>query len=68
MVWALEYVGARVDIAKDPEQVCRPDPIVLSGGDAFASGMREFGTNSLDQALIDVTKTGRPLLGTCLGI
>ena len=64
----LEYVGAKVETTFDPERVLKADRLVLPGVGAFGPGMSELGLRGLDQALVEVARVGRPVLGICLGM
>ena len=64
----LEYVGAEVQATHDPDRVLKADRLILPGVGAFSSGMAELSSSGMDQALIEVAKAGRPVLGICLGM
>ena len=65
---AFEHCGAKVEFADTPKQISQAGLVVLPGVGAFANGMTELRSRSLDQSVIDFAKSGRPLLGICLGM
>ena len=65
---ALNYVGANVEVSQDPHKILKANRIVLPGVGAFGSGMAELSAYGLDQALLEVAKSGCPILGICLGM
>ena len=68
IVRGLERVGARVCASADPDKVFQADRLVLPGVGAFAAGMAELSSRSLDRAVTEAVQTGTPLLGICLGM
>jgi glutamine amidotransferase len=64
----LEYVGARVESSVDPDHVIKADRLVLPGVGAFESGINELRALGMDEAVVNFVKTGRPVLGICLGM
>lgn len=65
---ALERCGAEVDLLTEPQQVLGADRIVLPGVGAYPAAMRRLVAAGLDEALIAHSRSGRPLLGICLGM
>ena len=65
---ALESQGARVTLTSDPDKALRGSKIVLPGVGAFADFMRGLQANRLDEAVIEITRAGKPLLGICVGM
>lgn len=65
---AFEKVGAKVVIEKDPDTLKRYDKLLLPGVGAFGDAMAHLKQSGLDEAIIDFAKTGKPLLGICLGM
>ena len=65
---ALQRSGAiDVGVARDSNEVRRADRIVLPGVGAFSHFMTRLAETGLDEALIDVARLGRPILGICVG-
>lgn len=70
---ALEHVGAPATISPDPAalQAAAEDPssgIVLPGVGAFGDGMQELHRRALVDPLRQLARSGKPLLGICLGM
>lgn len=63
---ALEHIGVRVEISKDPAVIDRADGLILPGVGAFRDAMMHFET--LERVVKDAVKEGKPLLGICLGM
>ena len=65
---ALERCGAEVELLTEPGQVLAADRVVLPGVGAYPAAMRRLSEAGLDAALINYSRSGRPLLGICLGM
>ncbi len=66
---ALEVCGASdICISSDPAEILIADRVVLPGVGAFADGMRGLRERGLDSAIREFAKSGRPLMGICLGM
>lgn len=65
---ALERCGAEVNLLTEPEQVLAADRVVLPGVGAYPAAMRRLAGAGLDAALVNHFRSGRPLLGICLGM
>jgi glutamine amidotransferase len=65
---ALEHVGARVEVTRQPEQLLAADGVVVPGVGAFPLAMRNLHERGLDRLLRAVAAQGTPLLGICLGM
>jgi glutamine amidotransferase len=65
---ALEHVGADPKLTESAADVRNARQLVLPGVGAFKDGMAELAKRGLVDALRDYAKTGRPLLGICLGM
>jgi glutamine amidotransferase len=65
---ALTVCGAKVIPTEDPEQVLAASRVVLPGVGSFGVAMRRLHDTGLADALRQFVKTGRPLLGVCLGM
>ena len=64
---AFEAVGARVNLAADPDEVRRAKKLVLPGVGAFGAGMAALRARGLDMAAAEAVEAGALLLGICLG-
>ncbi len=61
-------LGVKVDIVKDADSLKDYDKIVLPGVGAFGDAMSHLGEFGLDDAIKEFAKSGKPLLGICLGM
>jgi len=62
---AFERLGAKVHVAREPEDLAQATHVVLPGVGAARPGMRALRERGFDRALADLD---RPLLGICLGM
>ena len=60
--------GFEVKVTLDPEAVVKTSSLVLPGVGAFPRAMDILKKNNLDEAIHEYVKSGRPLLGVCLGM
>lgn len=66
---ALESCGCdRVVVSTDPADLDSADRLILPGVGAFADGMRGLRERSLVDPIVRFARSGRPLLGICLGM
>ncbi len=65
---ALRAVGAEPILAPDPEVIRRADRVVVPGVGNFAPAARRLEQSGLAEAVREVARSGRPLLGICLGL
>jgi glutamine amidotransferase len=65
---ALEHVGARAEITRDPARMASADGLVLPGVGAFPRAMRNLAELELGGPLRAAAAAGQPLLGICLGM
>jgi glutamine amidotransferase len=65
---ALEHVGARADITRDPTALQEADALVVPGVGAFPQGMRNLIELGLDERIRAAAAAGKPVLGICLGM
>lgn len=65
---ACEYVGMKAEISADPDVVARADRVIFPGVGSAASAVDTLRDRGLDEALHSFHKSGRPLLGICLGL
>lgn len=65
---ALERVGASVSLASDAASVLRAERLLLPGVGAFEEGMKGLAQRGLVDGLRAFARSGRPLLGICLGM
>ena len=65
---ALEHVGARAIITRDPASLEGADALVVPGVGAFPHGMRNLIELGLDERIRAAAAAGTPVLGICLGM
>ncbi len=65
---AFKKVGESVQIVSDPEKVKNFDKILLPGVGAFGDAMSHLEKSGMGDAVIEFAKSGKPLLGICLGM
>ena len=61
-------IGAEVVVTSDPAVIHSADRILLPGVGAFADAAEKLRKSGLDQVILTEVKTGKPLLGICLGM
>jgi glutamine amidotransferase len=64
---ALVQVGAEARLTADAEDLERAEGIVLPGVGAFAPALAKLNENGLGRRLVEIARTGKPILGVCLG-
>jgi len=65
---ALDSLGAHVILTSDPRIVSLGDRVILPGVGAFGDFMAGLRTLDLEEAILNVVKAGKPLLGICVGM
>jgi glutamine amidotransferase len=65
---ALEAVGGKPAISRDPDAIRRAERLILPGVGAFGDAMHNLRQSGLDEAIGEAVHAGRPLLGLCLGL
>jgi imidazole glycerol-phosphate synthase subunit HisH len=65
---ALKKVGAQVNLTPDPEEVAGADAVVLPGVGAFGDCMRKLRERGMDEACLEVFRSGKPFLGVCVAL
>lgn len=65
---ALQRVGARTEITRDPARLHAADGVLLPGVGAFPAAMRTIRAYGLDAVLREVAGSGTPLFGSCMGM
>lgn len=65
---SLEAIGAETVVTADPCVIRSADKILLPGVGAFEDAARKLRASGLDQVIIEQARTGKPLLGICLGM
>jgi glutamine amidotransferase len=65
---AFRTTGADVELTSDPDAVRAAERLVLPGVGAFRDGMAGLRARGLVEPVIEHARSGRPLLGICLGM
>ncbi len=65
---AFQHLGAQVILSHDPDEIFSSEALVLPGVGAFAVGMAGLEKYGLVEVIRAYARTGRPLLGICLGM
>lgn len=65
---ALESAGGAPEVSADPKTILAADRVLLPGVGAFGDGISGLRERGLVEPLREFVKTGRPLLGVCLGM
>ncbi|MBQ9951204.1 MAG: imidazole glycerol phosphate synthase subunit HisH [Clostridia bacterium] len=65
---SLKCIGAEHVIAARPEQLRSASHIILPGVGAFADAARKLRQSGMRDALLEEVRSGKPLLGICLGM
>ncbi len=61
-------LGQKVDIVKDADRLKDYDKVVLPGVGAFGDAMVHLNKFGLSDSIKEFSKTGKPMLGICLGM
>ncbi len=61
-------LGVEAIVTKDKETLKTADGIILPGVGAFGDAAKKLKDSGLSQTLIDLAKSGKPLMGICLGM
>lgn len=65
---AFECVGAKIAVESDPASLNKYDKLILPGVGAFGDAMEHLKSNGMDEAVKAYAKSGKPLMGICLGM
>ena len=65
---ALEAAGADVAVTGEPAAVASADRLVVPGVGAFGDVVAELRLRSLQDPVLEMAASGRPLLGICVGM
>lgn len=60
--------GVQTILSRDPKVLSNAEGLILPGVGAFAHGMNNLKKYNLIPIITDYVKTGKPLLGICLGM
>jgi glutamine amidotransferase len=65
---AFVKVGSRAELVSDPEKISSYDKLVLPGVGAFPDAMEHLRSDGMDEAVKSFARSGKALMGTCLGM
>ena len=65
---AFEFLGFEAAITDDPAVIAAAEHVVLPGVGAFCDAMARLKETGLDQAVVQAARSGKPMLGICLGM
>ncbi|MGB0671315.1 MAG: imidazole glycerol phosphate synthase subunit HisH [Rhodospirillales bacterium] len=65
---AAEWAGFRPVLAATSEALLAADAVLLPGVGAFGDAMANLARDGLDTAILEAAKTGKPVIGVCLGL
>ncbi|MDD5406923.1 MAG: imidazole glycerol phosphate synthase subunit HisH [Sulfurovaceae bacterium] len=65
---AFTKLGIDAQIQSDPNKIAQYDKLLLPGVGAFGDAMEHLKSNGMDEAVMQFAKSGKPLLGICLGM
>lgn len=68
LVSSLKAVGADAVVTGDAGTIRQADKIILPGVGAFGDAAAKLRATGLDRVIVEEAKTGKPLLGICLGM
>jgi imidazole glycerol-phosphate synthase subunit HisH len=61
-------LNKKADIIKDPSLVKNYDRVILPGVGAFGDAMEHLVSSGMREAVLEFAKSGKPLIGICLGM
>ena len=65
---AFSKIGEEVSIISNPDELKNYDKLILPGVGAFGDAIEHLKINGMDEAIKEYAKSGKPLLGICLGM
>lgn len=65
---SFDAIGAQTVVTSDPDIIRSADKILLPGVGAFEDARRKLSESGLDKVVIEEAKSGKPLMGICLGM
>ena len=68
VVSSFKYIGKEAVVTSDPEVIKSCDRILLPGVGAFEDAAKKLRETGLDKVIIDEAKSGKPIMGICLGM
>ena len=68
VVSSFKYIGKDAVVTSDPEVIKSCDRILLPGVGAFEDAAKKLRETGLDKVIIEEAKSGKPIMGICLGM
>ena len=65
---AFDKIGSAVEVVNDPEKLKDFDKVILPGVGAYKDAMEHLQSNGMQESISEFAKSGKPLLGICLGM
>ncbi|MBQ6065761.1 MAG: imidazole glycerol phosphate synthase subunit HisH [Clostridia bacterium] len=65
---SLDYIGAKAAVTSDEADLDAADAVILPGVGAFRDAAAKLRGSGLDKAVVKNARSGKPLLGICLGM
>jgi len=65
---AFDKVGTKAEIVSDAEKLKSYDKLILPGVGAFGDAMEHLNSSGLSDAIKEYAKSGKYIMGTCLGM
>jgi glutamine amidotransferase len=65
---SLEYIGAKAIVTSDKDKIHSAEKIILPGVGAFGDAAKKLEKTGLKDIVLDEVKSGKYLLGICLGM
>lgn len=65
---AIKKLGEKSIITQDPQNLKSFDRLILPGVGAFGDAMQNLKNSGMQEAILEFAKSGKPLLGICLGM
>jgi len=65
---AFDKLGSQAVVESDPNKLQKYDKLLLPGVGAFGDAMEHLKQNGMNEAIIEYAKSGKPILGICLGM
>ena len=62
------FLGEEATVTSDPAVIARADRLILPGVGAFEDAARKLRESGLDKVVLAEARSGKPLLGICLGM
>ena len=68
VVKALEYIGEKPVVTRDPKVILSADKCILPGVGAYADAMEKLSAYGLIEVIKKFVASGKPFFGICLGL